>query len=150
MAINWCYCEPWITAAGNSLITYPVQKKPAYYAVQGSLRPVLASARVPKFDWTAGERFTAEMWLLNDSPETARHSVQAKILIGGEEHELLTWESGETGANKNKLGPTLNFILPDIEADRFTLTLSCGEASSEYTFCYRPKQAKKASRQLNV
>jgi len=150
MAINWCYCEPWITAAGNSLITYPVQAKPAYYAVQSSLRPVLASARVPKFDWTAGERFSAEMWLLNDSPASACESVRAKIVIGGEEHELLTWESGQTGPNANKLGPTLNFILPDIAADRFTLVLSCGEASSEYTFCYRPKEARRVTRQLNV
>jgi len=150
MAINWCYCEPWITAAGNSLITYPLQTKPAYYAVQASLRPVLASARVPKFDWKAGECFHAELWMLNDSPECAGGTVKASIRIGGEEHELLSWESGEVGENKNKIGPTINWILPDMDTDRFTLVLSCGEASSEYTLCYRPAQARKVSRQLNV
>ncbi|MBP3428018.1 MAG: hypothetical protein J6M47_07140 [Clostridia bacterium] len=148
MAINWCYCEPWITAAGNSLITYPVKAKPAYYAVQSALRPVMASARIPRFDWKAGERFSAELWLLNDTHTSAQQTVRASILLGGLEYPLLTWESGETG--DNRIGPTINWVLPDVDATDFTLRLEAGEATSEYRLCYRRSEAYVATRQMNV
>ena len=149
MAINWCYCEPWITAAGNSLITYPVQPKPAYSAVQQALRPVLASARIPRFDWKAGECFRAELWLLNDSPQSAQATVEASIQIGGQTIPLLTWE-GSTAANENKIGPTINWVLPDVDATEFTLILRAGEASSAYRLCYCRREAHAANRQMNV
>jgi len=150
MAINWCYCEPWITAAGNSLITYPVKPKPAYYAVQQALRPVLASARIPRFDWKAGELFSAELWLLSDSPESAQATVRASIDIGGITYPLLTWESGSVPANTNRIGPTLNWMLPDVDATEFTLRLEAGEASSAYRLCFRKSEAFTVNRQMNV
>ena len=150
MAINWCYCEPWITAAGNSLITYPVQAKPAYYAVQSALRPVLASARIPKFDWNAGECFRAELWLLNDSPEDADQTVKVSVKINGEEYPLLKWETGKVAANTNKIGPTVNWILPDVDCSEMTLCLSAGTASSEYRLRYRKSAKFEVSRQMNV
>ena len=150
MAINWCYCEPWITAAGNSLVTYPAQAKTCYYAVAQALRPVLASARVPKFDWKAGERFTAEIWLLNDSPASAEESIRVSILLGGKEYPLLVWESGVVPANQNLQGPTINWVLPDVDATDMTLRLQAGSASSEYRLCYRKSAAMQVSRQLNV
>ena len=151
MAINWCYCEPWMTAANNSLIAYPVVPKKAYYAVQSALRSTMPSARIPKFDWKAGEKFTAEMWLLNDSPEAAQEIVDAVIELGGVEYKMLTWDSGEVAANTNRIGPSINWILPDAAADRMTLKLTAaGGEVSEYTLSYRPKQAKKVTRQMNV
>ncbi len=150
MAINWCYCEPWITAAGNSLITYPTKAKPAYHAVKSALRPVLMSARIGKFDWRAGERFSAEIWLLNDSPETAQETVRVSLLLGGEEIHLLDWNSGVTPANQNRLGPTVNLILPDVDATDMRLRLEAGSASSEYRLRYRMSQTRAATRQMNV
>jgi beta-mannosidase len=151
MAINWDYCEPWMTAAGNNLIAYPTHRKPCYYAIQSSLRPVLASARIPKFDWNAGELFSAQLWLLNDSPEAAGKTIKASVKLGGEVYPLLTWESGTVGENTNKIGPTVNWILPDVDADDMTLILDTGDgASSEYRLRYRPSEAKIVSRQLNV
>ena len=151
MAINWCYCEPWITAAGNSLITYPVKTKPAYYAVQSSLRPVLASARIPRFDWNAGECFHAELWLLNDAPEAAKETIKVSVRLNGVEYPLLTWETGDVEANHNKIGPTVNWVLPDVDATEFTLCLSTDSgASSEYRLCYRRSEAARVSRQMNV
>ena len=150
MAINWCYCEPWITAAGNSLITYPIKPKPAYYAVQEALRPVLASARIPKFDWRAGECFHAELWLLNDAPEHAQQHISASIELAGEIYPLLAWDSGKVPANTNQIGPTINWVLPDADADAFTLHLNAGEATSKYTLCYRRSEARRVSRQMNV
>ena len=150
MAINWCYCEPWITAAGNSLITYPVLPKPAYFAVQEALRPVLFSARIPKFDWAAGERFSAELWLLSDAPAHVHETVDVSIEIGGKQIPLLTWDSGPVPAGRNQLGPTVNFILPDVDAAEFTLYLRAGESSSAYRLCYRRSRRFAASRQMNV
>lgn len=150
MAINWCYCEPWITAAGNSLITYPTQEKPAYYAVKAALRPVMASARIPRFDWSAGECLNAQLWLLNDSPEAAQKTVEVSVELAGKEYPLLTWNSGEVGANENRIGPTVNWVLPDVDATDMTLHLKAGEASSEYRLCYRRSRTVEISRQMNV
>ena len=151
MAINWCYCEPWITAAGNSLVTYPVQAKPAYYAVQSALRPVMASARIPKFSWKGGECFHAELWLLNDAPTTANKTIKASIRLGDAVYPLLTWESGNVNANTNLMGPTINWMLPDVDAESFTLILETGDdAASEYTVCYCPGEEIIQTRQLNV
>ena len=148
MAINWCYCEPWINAAGNNLITYPVQPRPAYYAVQTALRPVLASARIPKFDWKAGEIFTAQIWLLNDTFQPAEASVDVSIQLGDRTYPMFTWDSGLTA--ENKIGPSVNFVLPDADATEMTLILSAGDKSSEYRLCYRSRAERRVSRQLNM
>ena len=151
MAINWCYCEPWITGAGNSLITYPTKAKPAYYAVKSALRPVMASARIPRFDWKAGECFRAELWLLNDSDKPACETIKASIKLNGAEYELFTWNSGEVSANTNKIGPSVNFVLPDVDATELVLCLDTGSgASSEYRLCYRRSETYAVSRQMNV
>ena len=148
MAINWCYCEPWITAAGNSLITYPVQPKPAYEAVKTALRPVMASARIPKFDWKAGETFTAQIWLLNDTHHQAETTVDVSLRLGNDTYSLFTWNSGLTAANK--IGPSVNFVLPDADAADMTLVLSAGDHTSEYRLCYRSRTPRRVTRQLNV
>ena len=148
MAVNWCYCEPWITAAGNSLITYPAKPKPAYFAVQSALRPVLFSARIPKFDWKAGETFTAQLWLLNDTFENAQADVDVSIRLGDQIYPMLTWHSGCAAANQ--IGPSVNWVLPDADADEMTLILSAGEWSSEYRLCYLSRTERRVSRQLNV
>ena len=85
MALNWCFNEPWVCAANNSILTYPAKPKPAYYAVTDSLRPAMPSARIPKFDWKGGELFTAQIWYLNDGPETVSDTVRVKGLLGDQE-----------------------------------------------------------------
>jgi len=151
MAINWCYNEPWITAAGNSLIGYPAHKKPCYFAVKDALRPVMPSARIPKFDWKEGECFRAEIWLLNDAPASCRENVHVSVVIGGEEQLLFSWDTGLIDENTNKIGPSVNWVIPQTDADRFTLILKTdSEIRSEYTLCLRNEHAKRISRQLNV
>ena len=66
MALNWCFNEPWPTAANNSLVSYPAIPKPSYYAVKNALRPSLASIRANKNLWQGGETYRAEVWMLND------------------------------------------------------------------------------------
>lgn len=139
MAINWCYNEPWLTASGNSLLSYPAKPKPAYYAVKDSLRPALPSARIPKFDWSGNEIFTAELWYLNDGVDAVSDTVRVSVKLGEEEFFLLSWETGEVAANTNKLGPAVNLKLPmTAETNELKLILtSANGRSSEYTLLFR-------------
>ena len=151
MAINWCYQEPWITAAGNSLIAYPMVKKHSYYAVKQALRPTLASARISKFSWGAGETFSAQLWLLNDTYEKEEIEVTATLTLGNQTLATLSWTTGE--AYGNKLGPTLNAVLPDVEhlsELKLSLRSNNSEFNSEYRLCYMNQQKPKIIRQMNA
>ncbi len=110
----WVLNEPWPCAANNSIIGWPCLPKPAYYAVRDACRPQLASARYTKPDWTRGEAFSAELWLLNSSPE----SIQAGTLIAElrDGDTLLAetaWAFPECPANVNLQGPAFSAMLPD-------------------------------------
>lgn len=154
MGINWCYNEPWKTAAGNNLIAYPTRIRPCYYYVQKAMRPTLFSAKIEKFDWKEGETFEAELWLLNDAPEAVSGKVHVTASVGDECFDLLEWSATADG-NGNKRGPTVRFLLPHVEdTNKVVLTLSAddGNMNSEYEFLYTPKKKKKptAPRQLNT
>ena len=139
MSLNWCYNEPWVCAANQSLLTYPAKPKPGYYAVKEALRPTLASARIPKFDWKGGENFTAELWYLNDSPEIVSDTIRVTVKIGDQEYPMLTWETGNVEANTNKLGPAINLALPcEADTNQLELILESAEGrSSRYVLLLR-------------
>ena len=140
MMMNWCYNEPWITAANNSIISYPAIPKSAYEYVKSAMRPKLFSARIAKFNWKADETLEAELWLLNDTPETITGKVHVTLTVGDTVIELLDWQA-EAGANGNCHGPTVRCILPNVETDRLTLTLRSEEGmSSTYCLRYTPKK----------
>lgn len=143
MALNWCFNEPWPTAANNSLINWPAKPKPAYHAVAGACRPVLASARVPKFSWFAGEEFRAELWLLNDAMvEVAAGSMTASLDISGVRTVVLRWEFSTIPASTNLPGPELRAALPiDATPGEFELELTVDgrpELTSRYRLHLRP------------
>lgn len=141
MALNWCFNEPWPCAANNSLIAWPAEPKPALAAVSESLRPVLASARAPRFDWSEGEVFEAELWMLNDSPDpVAAGQVEASLHIAGSEIPLARWSFETLVENTNLRGPTARCMLPTIPEDLFRLRLSVSgrpALDSEYIFAKR-------------
>lgn len=144
MVLNWCYNEPWVTAAGNSLIAYPSEKKPAYYAVQEALRDVMPSARFEHFEYKPGDTLSAQLWLLNDSTEQVSDTVKAYITIDGRKEHLITWETGVTDANTNLSGHTFHYKLPDSPTQLITVTLEAKCGNSEYKFLLRnePKKVK--------
>lgn len=93
MALNWCFNEPWPTAANNSLVSWPHEPKRGLAQVARACRPVLASARIAKFRWKAGECFNPELWLLNDSPErVAAGRIDVSLENGAEKIPLLSWD----------------------------------------------------------
>jgi len=140
MALNWCYNEPWPTAANNSLINYPAKPKPAFYAVSKSCRPVLASARISKFRWKDGETFSTKLYLLNDKYEIIEPgNVNVSIRCGDKTVKLGTWkyESGEP--NTNIEGPEMEVTIPNFDGKKMTLRVEVEnhpEWNSEYDLLY--------------
>lgn len=150
MMLNWCFDEPWKTAANNSIITYPAKIKPAYEYIKAAMRPSLFAARIKKFRWQAGETFDAELWLLNDAPETISGSVHVTLQIGDSVIDLLDWKA-EASANGNMQGPTVRCILPDIEADKLTLTLHADNGmESRYCLLYGRKKGNITYKIMNI
>jgi beta-mannosidase len=141
MALNWCFNEPWPTAANNSLINWPARPKPAFDAVSESCRPVLASGRVKKFSWKKDEEFTVDLFLLNDSPEKISPGKMIVKLIGDKELELMQWDFPEVPPNQNLAGPTARIRMPDWEGEMFELVLEIEDDSqlnSSYILLYKP------------
>ena len=150
-AINWVYNEPWYTAANNSILVYPETPKPAYYAVKNALRPSIFSARIPKFDWSNGEKFKAEIWLLNDENRTVSAEARVYLKIGDVTLNLLDCIKGEALPKSNVELATVCCVLPEV-TDTGIMTLvieSDKEHSSEYTLKYECKQQKVKPKMLN-
>ncbi len=140
MALNWCYNEPWPTAANNSLINYPAKPKPAFYAVANSCRPVLASARIPKFRWNKGEQFAVELFILNDKyEETGTGKMTVSIINSGTKTTIGTWEFVSAAPNMNLEGPVTEYTLPALTPGKMTLLLEVEgnpEWNSEYDLLF--------------
>ena len=140
MALNWCLNEPWPAAANNSLISWPNEPKPALASVGQSCRPVLASARIPKFRWRAGETFSCDMYLLNDSQQIAYGDIEALLTVGGQVISLGTWENARAEVNQNAIGPTLRAVLPQAGAGPMRLAVRVEdkpEWDSEYILLFQ-------------
>jgi hypothetical protein len=149
-ALHWCYNEPWYTAANCSILSYPETPKPAYSAVAEALRPSLFSARIPHFDWDAGDRFTAEIWLLNDSPAPVTGDVRVTLCVGDVRLPLLDWKNASAPANRNLEGAQVCCTLPDVSASEMTLLLESSLGTSSYRLLYRPaKRVENKPRLLN-
>jgi beta-mannosidase len=125
MALSWCYNEPWPSAANNSIVNWPARPKPSYGAVQAACRPVLASARIPRFQWSAGETFTAELWMLNDSAEALPGgTLTAELVLGAGRSRLSQWTFPGLSPQENLRGPAVSMELPGAAAEEFVLELS--------------------------
>lgn len=150
-AINWCYDEPWMTAANNSLLSYPAIPKPGYYAVQSALRPVLFSARIPKFDWKGGEIFRAGIWLLNNTNETVSGDVRVSLKLGDEKLLLLEWNNANAASASNTEGAQVCCTLPEINVKEMRLCLEASDGrASEYRLLYSPSKTEIKGVTLNM
>ncbi|MEZ0299073.1 MAG: glycoside hydrolase family 2 TIM barrel-domain containing protein, partial [Candidatus Methylacidiphilales bacterium] len=176
MALCWCLNEPWPSAANNSLISWPSKPKPALAAVGQACRPVMASARIRKFQWREGEVFDPELWLLSDSAEVRpRRQVEVWLEHAGTSTLLLTWNVPAAEANTNTQGPRVQYALPmpsargnsaaagssDVAAadiKRFDLVLRAKDASgfamheqdSRYTLLFVPgRKQRRNPRSMN-
>jgi beta-mannosidase len=136
MAINWCYNEPWPTAANNSLVSWPNKTKPGFYQVRNACRPVLASATIEKFVWKPGESFVTQVWMLNDSPQNIdKGKVTISIVRDTERRVLGSWEYNDIKKGENMKGKEFTIKMPDWTPGQFKLMLDVEdrpEFNSEY------------------
>ncbi len=141
MALNWCYNEPWPSAANNNIINYPALPKPAYEAVTQALRPILVSAQFDRFDYYGGDLFTCTLWLLNDSclqPEPG--SVEVLLFLNDKEYHLGRWNYTSCRPNTNLKGETFSIKLPVVHAKEMKLFLKADAYSSVYRLYYAPQK----------
>lgn len=109
MALNWCFNEPWITAANNSVVQYPAIAKPALNAIKKACRPQMVSARLPRFSWKPGETLHFQLFFLNHSPEVVPES-ETVVFVNDE--KVLTWHVPLCSANVTKEGPVVHWLIP--------------------------------------
>ena len=154
MVANWCFNEPWPNVGNNSVISYPNNIKPAYYAIKNACRKVLASARIRKFSYIAGETLDFDLYLLNDElKKIADGTVNVYVQIGDSEKvSLLKWDYANVEINKNLAGPTIRYQLPAVEdAETVNIILDCGKYSSKYTMLYSlPDAPLNVPREMNA
>lgn len=155
MALNWCFNEPWPTVANNSLLSWPAIPKPSYYAVQSALRPQLASLRIDRHLWWAGEHFHGEVWVLNDSLQAMENaSVTVSYRIGnGTMTEWGMLRIPPVAPQHNHLCGTISFPIPQDFTGKIYLKLSVEdhpEMDSDYTYLCRAKTKESTVGMLNV
>lgn len=128
MALNWCFNEPWPTAAGNSLINYPAIPKPAYETVKNALRGTKVSIRPDKLLWWFAEECRIGLWILNDTPnEIPAGTITASLRYDETETVLLTWNHPAVPAMENIKGPFLCLKVPCAKDGRFTIRLETSQ-----------------------
>lgn len=154
MALNWCFNEPWPSAANNNLISWNEHPKPAYFAVQQALRPRMASLAAERHLWWAGEIFEGRVWMLNDSLNALDSlSVGVSYRLNGEWIPLTTVHAPALASQSNALCGSVCFRLPEDYAGTIELRLSVAgnpEMDSQYTFLCRTKAECSAVGMLNV
>jgi beta-mannosidase len=128
MAINWCFNEPWPSAANNAIVNHPAQPKPtAFAAVRDACREVLLCARIAKLRWRTGERIDVELEVINDSgAELPAASVSALARCGELRWDLGSWHHPAVEPRGKILGPTLRWILPELPQADWCIELHHG------------------------
>lgn len=141
MAINWDFNEPWPCAAGNSLVNWPAEPKPALESVRQALRPQLASIRTGRNRYFAGETLHGELWMLNDTDEMLEGcEVELELCADGKNYAISTFSTERVEPRSNLKSGNISFTVPDSENGTFKLMLSVTnkpELSSEYTLFSR-------------
>ncbi len=112
MALNWCFNEPWPTAANNSIIQYPALPKPCFEAIKQACRPVMASAVIPKFLWNRNEVLNISLVMINGSLERIPAG-RMEVLING--NSAGKWDYPDIPANSNIHGPAIEFQLSGLK-----------------------------------
>ena len=147
MALNWCYQEPWPCAANNSLICWPNEVKPAYHQVANACRPVLASVRIPKFEWKEGEDFSCDLFMLNDTYDRLeKETVKVFIQYDGSEKELASWDCPGADGFKNIKGPKVQTKIPRMKTNLFSIQVRVEgkpQYNSTYTLLFAGKNVQK-------
>ena len=133
MALNWCFNEPWPAAANNSIIQYPDKPKPSFEAIRKACRPVLASARIPRFLWSSKEELHLDLILINGTLESLPAGTMECRINGNLAQK---WDYPEVPANLNLAGPAIDYPLSGVTGKWIKIELKVPghpEYNSEYS-----------------
>ena len=133
MALNWCFNEPWPAAANNSIIQYPDKPKPGFEAIRKACRPVLASARIPRFLWSSKEELHLDLILINGTLESLPAGTMECRINGNLAQK---WDYPEVPANLNLAGPAIDYPLSGVTGKWIKIELKVPghpEYNSEYS-----------------
>lgn len=152
MVVNWCWNEPFACAANNSVVSWPAVAKPCHQSIAKALRAQEAALRVSKHLWNAGERFEAEVWMLNDSAEVLPEGeITVSYNFGNGWVKWGTLCNGSIAPRTNGCCGTFSAPIP-ADFDGFLhvrLEVQGREdMNSEYTYICRHKELKRV-KQLN-
>ncbi len=136
MAINWDFNEPWPTAAGNNLISWPCEPKSCFYKVKEALRPTLLSLEMPCNRYLTGDRFEGNVWILNDTDnEAVARSAKVYLISDGKKTLLCDASTPNAAARANGKGSAVAFDITSDISERFSVSVECEDAP-ELNSCY--------------
>ncbi len=129
----WQLDEPWPNVVCTSAVEYDGTPKPAYFAVAGAYRPVVASARYLGLTLPTDAPLAVEIWLLS---ETTGPPVDVTATLedpqGRPLHESATF-AGIPGSTPQRLA-TLGWDLPPGYRGLAVLTLAWAGRRNRYVF----------------
>ena len=79
----WQFNEPWPVVSW-SVVDRRGRPKAAYDMLVRSYQPLLIAARFDRRKWGSGDRFTAEIWIVNDTPERVEACTIEALMDGSE------------------------------------------------------------------
>jgi len=104
--------------------------------VANACRPVLASVRIPKFEWKEGEDFTCDLFMLNDTYEKlANEKVKVVMQYDGTEKELISWDCSGADGFRNIQGPSVQTKIPQMKTNLFYIQVRV-EGKPQYNSMY--------------
>ena len=153
MVVNWCWNEPYACAANNSVLCWPDVPKPCHQSIALALRGQEAAFRAERHLWKAGETFTGEVWMLNDSADVLNSgNVTLQYNFGDSWIEWGTLRFGALAPRTNLCCGVFTARLPSELNGLFRIRLRVEDKSaldSEYTYiCHYKKSAR--TKALNV
>jgi beta-mannosidase len=119
----WQLNEPW-PAISWALVGYYRQPKPAYQVVKRLFNPLLISADYRLKHYQAGDKFRADLWLVNDTAQDIP-GCQAEISLWDEagEQRLCLTEAVAVAADSAQIAGSVCWTLPSGNGWRLTCRL---------------------------
>lgn len=143
MVLNWDFNEPWPSAAGNNLVSYPAIAKSALWSVKDALRPSLFSLETEHNRYLTDEEMHGKIWFLNDSDEQFGE-LCADVLLAYDntETKLCSVKITPENARSNFEGDSFTLKITSEIPERFSIRVICKENpkfNSTYSFVHRKK-----------
>ncbi|MDQ5822674.1 MAG: hypothetical protein M3441_00490 [Chloroflexota bacterium] len=130
----WQLNEPWPNVACTSAVEYGGRPKLAYFAVKGSYRPLLPTARYRGIPFSQAEPLQVEVWALNDGP-TIEAELEVKFSgLAGEELVPGTTQAVRLTASSSTRIVEVTPALPEAFEGVVILELALAGERNRYVF----------------